>query len=240
MIRQGDAYYVFSTDPKAHQPDQYLPIRCSPDRITWKLCGHVFSAMPSWVGQAVPQADNLWAPDVSFFDGVYHLYYSASSPGSQRSGIALATNTTLDSSSPAYMWVDRGTVITSHPGDDFNAIDPHILVDSGHHVWLTNGSFWSGIKQREIRPATGMLLAPGQPPSSLAFRPDGRVVEGPSLLFHDGFYYLFVSVGRCCNPDLSLDDYREAVGRSASPPWPLRRPTPLSVLTIVKNPFGCE
>lgn len=216
IIREGKTYYVFSTDPALHAPGQYLPIRCSEDRVTWRLCGHVFTAMPPWVQQAVPQANNLWAPDISFFNGLYHLYYSASTPGSQLSGIGLATNTTLDATSPAYRWVGHGLVLGSHPGDDFNAIDPNLFVDAGHRVWLTYGSSWTGIKQREIDPATGLLLAPREAAASLAFRPDHRVVEGPSLVFHQGFYYLFVSYGRCCDPDLSRDDYREAVGRSSS------------------------
>lgn len=216
IIREGTTYYVFSTDPKLYAPDQYLPIRCSHDHMNWKLCGHVFSAIPAWARKVVPQAENIWAPDISFFNGLYHLYYSVSTPGAQLSAIGLATNATLDATSPAYKWVDSGPVLTSRPGDDFNAIDPNILVDSEEHIWLTYGSFWTGIKQREIDRATGMLQAPKQLPSSLAFRPDLRVVEGPSLVFHGGFYYLFVSYGRCCSPDLSLDDYKEAVGRSKS------------------------
>lgn len=76
--------------------------------------------------------------------------------------------------------------------------------------------FLVGIKQREIDPATGQLVSQTSTPVSLAYRPDKRVVEGPSMIFHGGFYYLFVSYGSCCNPDLSRDDYREAFGRSAS------------------------
>lgn len=220
IMRQGKTYYLFSTDPGRPTSAGNLPIRCSEDLLNWRLCGHVFSTMPSWAQRAVPKATNLWAPDISFFNGIYHLYYSASAPGVQQSVIGLATNKTLDSSNPAYGWEDHGLVLASHPGDDFNAIDANILVDRDRRIWLTYGSSWSGIKQREVDPATGMLLRSAGAPFSLAFRPDHRTVEGPSLLFHGGFYYLLLSFGSCCNPDLSKDDYRESVGRSESPHGP--------------------
>ena len=66
--------------------------------------------------------------------------------------IGLATNTTLDSADPAYRWVDRGMVLRSKQGDDFNALDPTILIDADKSVWITYGSYWSGIKQRQIDP----------------------------------------------------------------------------------------
>jgi hypothetical protein len=34
-----------------------------------------------------------------------------------------------------------------------------IFIDTDQRIWLTYGSYWTGIKQQEIDPATGMLLA---------------------------------------------------------------------------------
>ncbi|HET8637632.1 MAG TPA: arabinan endo-1,5-alpha-L-arabinosidase, partial [Acidobacteriaceae bacterium] len=62
IIRQGSTYYVFSTDANASQGG-FLPIRCSTDKVSWKACGFVFSALPSWISTAVPGATELWAPD---------------------------------------------------------------------------------------------------------------------------------------------------------------------------------
>ena len=121
LVKEGDTYYLFSSGPG-------IEIRTSTDRIHWTAAGSVFpQAVPSWAAAAVPGATSIWAPDVSFFDGQYHLYYAVSTYGSQRSVIALATNTTLDPANPAYRWVDHGPVIASRPGDRFNAIDPNVL-----------------------------------------------------------------------------------------------------------------
>ncbi len=67
IIRQGSTYYVFSTDASSSQGG-FIPIRCSTDKIAWTACGYVFSTLPSWISRAVPQATEIWAPDVSYFN----------------------------------------------------------------------------------------------------------------------------------------------------------------------------
>src|SRR6266852_1132116 len=53
-------------------------------------------------GGPIPGIDGLWAPDISYFNGLYHVYYAGSTFGSNTSAIGLVTNTTLDPSDPAY------------------------------------------------------------------------------------------------------------------------------------------
>ncbi len=222
IFLENGTYYLFSTDPSDPNPGQYLPIRCSSDKVEWKLCGQVFTAIPAWIKKAIPGIRGLWAPDISFFNGLYHVYYAGSKLHSQSSVIGLATNTTLDPSDPEYRWIDRGLVLASHRGDDFNAIDPNILVDIDQRIWLTYGSYWSGIKQREIDAATGMLLASNTVRYQLAARPhvSDHAEEGASLVHHGNFYYLFLSVDHCCASSLSKDDYKQMVGRSSTPNGP--------------------
>ncbi len=222
MMESGSTLYLFSTDTGGIAPAGYLPIRCSSDTVTWADCGYVFPSIPAWVQQQVPRAKGLWAPDISYFGGVYHLYYAASTLLSQDSAIGEATNVTLDPASPAYAWVDHGEVLASSRGNDFNAIDPNILVDTSGAVWLTYGSFWSGIKQHRIDPATGMLSSSDTTTYSLAARPASLngAIEGASLVQHGGYYYLFASVGHCCASRLSDDNYEQVVGRGTSPQGP--------------------
>ena len=219
IIRQGATYYAFSTDVAGFPATGNLPIHCSQDRVNWTACGSVFPAgMPGWVKEKVPGIAGLWAPDVSYFNGEYHVYYNGSLLHTQQTVIGLVTNATLDPADPAYEWVDRGLVLESYPGDDFNALDPTILVDSDNSVWLTYGSYWTGIKQRQIDPATGKLLASNATRYDLATRPGvpNNPIEGASLVRQGGFYYLFVSVDYCCEQDVASNDYKQAVGRSTS------------------------
>lgn len=223
VIRQGSTYYAFTTDVAGFNTGTNLPIHCSQDKINWTFCGSIFpGGIPSWVKEKVSGVIGLWAPDVSYFSGEYHVYYNASVLHSQRTVIGLVTNVTLDSADPDYKWVDRGSVLESNPGDDFNALDPSILADSDGSVWLTYGSYWSGIKQRQIDPETGKLLASNPTRYDLATRPGvpNNPIEGASLVHHGAYFYLFVSVDYCCESNVSANNYKQAVGRSMSPHGP--------------------
>jgi arabinan endo-1,5-alpha-L-arabinosidase len=224
IIRSNNMYYVLSTDPgTANGQVGDLPILCSSDQINWSRCGQVFNTIPSWVTKLYPGISELWAPDVSYFNGAYHIYYAASTFGTQTSSIGLATAPTM-----AGPWTDSGgPILQSTAGSAFNAIDPNILIDYGtgttvQHVWLTYGSFYGGIYQREIDPATGTLLATNPTNYQLAAQPgvSGNPIEGASLVQKNGFYYLFVSLGFCCNTAFTTDTYEIAVGRATSPNGP--------------------
>lgn len=203
-----------------------MSIRCSHDLHAWKICGYVFENIPTWIQSESPETRGLWAPDISYFDGEYHLYYAYSKFGVNSSGIALATNETLDPNSPKYHWQDRGLVLKSTPSDDFNAIDPNIVLDRQRQPWLSFGSFWSGIKMRRIDAATGKPSAADPKLYSLASRakpeeaepakpglpPDWEAIEAPFVVRHGHYYYLFVSWDLCCRGTKST--YRVMVGRA--------------------------
>lgn len=90
----------------------------------------------------------------------------------------------------------------------WNAIDPsYIITDAGEH-WLIYGSWHSGIVALELDPDTGMPLEElGDPWGSsddeiaqygqlIATREMGnrwQGSEGPEIVYHDGYYYLFLA-----------------------------------------------
>lgn len=194
-----------------------IQILHSEDLVTWKSAGRVFDEdVPAWAGQRVPKSEGIWAPDISFHNGLYHLYYSVSSFGSQRSVIGLAVNRRLEPGHPDNRWIDRGLVIESHPGkNDFNAIDAALLVDENKRWFLFFGSFWSGIKAVELNPETGKPAAEVPEIMAVAGRAPEvphRPIEAAHVIRRDGWYYLFVSWDHCCKGLES--DYKVMVGRS--------------------------
>ncbi len=202
IIKEGAYYYVFSTRGG-------IMVRKSADLKNWKRDGMVLSGVPAWAKSRVPAAKDLWAPDISFFGGKFHLYYSVSSWGKNRSCIGLASNKTLDRESPHFRWVDEGLVIDSMPGrDKFNAIDPNVAFDQDGTPWLSFGSFFSGIQMVRLDQKTGK---PSGSPFGIAGR-NGGAIEAPFIIRRGEYYYLFVSFDQCCKGVDST--YKIMVGRS--------------------------
>jgi arabinan endo-1,5-alpha-L-arabinosidase len=208
MIRHGEYYYLFCTGVG-------IPMRRSPDLLDWKVArgGTVFQALPEEAAAHVPGADSLWAPDIAWYNGRYHLYYSVSTFGSNRSAIGLATNTTLDFDDDAYAWVDHGIVVSTDAGDDYNAIDANFVLDADGAPWLAFGSHWSGIKLIRLDAETGKQSAEDATLYALAARAEHpRAIEAPFIIWREPYYYLFVSFDQCCQGINST--YNVRVGRA--------------------------
>lgn len=221
MIRQDSVYYVYSTG-------RGINVWSSADRKQWKREHPVFDSLP-WGRQAVPGFTNhIWAPDISYYHGLYYLYYSVSAFGKNTSCIGVATNTTLHPADSAYHWTDHGKVIESVPGRDlWNAIDPNLVIDEQEQPWLVFGSFWNGIKMVKLA-ADRLSIASPQEWFTVAARtrdallpdsmPGNGAIEAPFIFRKNGYYYLFTSFDHCCRGEKST--YKIMVGRSAKATGP--------------------
>lgn len=236
MIKEGDTYYLFATGG-GREGQGVIPIRTSKDMRNWTPAGYVLEKLPEWATQEIPKARGAWAPDISLYNGKYHLYYSLSSFGVNTSAIGLATTTTLNPASPEYKWVDEGLVVRSRPeSTDWNAIDPNLVIEDESNVWLTWGSFWSGIQMHRIDPKTGKFSAGDTRFYPLCSRerrkphvtpPVEGAVEAPFIIRRDGWWYLFVSYDFCCRGAKS--DYKVVVGRSRKVTGPYLDKTGMSL-----------
>lgn len=190
-FKDGDTYYVFSTDAKyGGPPTGGIQIRKSRDLIHWEFVGHAFDEIPEeayeWTG-----AKGLWAPEVVKYGDTYYMYYAASQFGKNQSFIGVATSNSIEGP-----WVDHGEVVKTRQGDLANAIDPNITFDEEGNPWMVYGSFFGGMFVFRIDPATGKKLE-GYEEKLIARRHDSveAAIEGPYIVYHPGFkkYYLFVS-----------------------------------------------
>lgn len=184
-----------------------LLLKTSSDRTAFRNAGAVFPGGASWTTSYTGGSRSLWAPDISYRNGRYYLYYSASTFGSNHSAIFLATSTTGASGS----WTNQGLVIESNTSDNFNAIDPNLVVDSQGRWFLSLGSFWSGIKLVALNSSTGKRS--DSTIRAIAGR-NGGPIEAPYIFKHGSYYYLWVSFDYCCRGASST--YRIMVGRSTS------------------------
>ncbi|MFI5913133.1 arabinan endo-1,5-alpha-L-arabinosidase [Dactylosporangium sp. NPDC051541] len=186
-----------------------IQLKTSTDRTAWRNAGAAFPNGASWTLPYTGGSNQLWAPDISYRNGTYYMYYSASTFGSNHSAIFLATSSTGASGS----WTNRGLVIETQTSNNYNAIDPNLVVDASGGWWLTFGSFWTGIKLIKLNPSTGLRAD-----SSLASIAQRTVnsgsIEAPYIFRHGSYYYLWASFDFCCRGASST--YRVMVGRSTS------------------------
>jgi len=216
MIRENGVYYLFGTG-------RGIAVLSSPDMRRWKKEPPVFDEAPAWTSQVVANFQNrYWAPDISFHDGTYYLYYCVSSGGKITSAIGVATNRTLDRTSRQFKWTDHGIVLQSVPYRDlWNAIDPQLIVADDGTPWLAFGSFWAGLRLVKLSPDR-LKVAEPQEWRALAKRersvliddaePEPASIEGAFIFRKNGYYYLFASWDHCCRGVNS--DYKVVVGRS--------------------------
>ena len=217
MIRQDGVYYLYTTG-------RGISAWSSKDMKNWKREKPVFSMPPEWAVKAVPGfKGHIWAPDIFYYKGLYHLYYSISTFGKNKSCIGLATNKTLHTNDPDYLWTDHGKVVESVPGrDEWNAIDPNFILDEEQKPWLAFGSFWNGLKLVKLTEDAKAISTDPEQWFTIASVPktaatsDGSAgngaIEAPFLFKKGDYYYLFASYDYCCKGVNST--YKMRVGRS--------------------------
>lgn len=224
-------FYIFSTGMGINVLSSY-------DMKEWKRERPVFDprrGIPQWAKDSVPgYHGHTWAPDISYHDGRWLLYYSCSTFGKNNSAIGHATNKTLDPDSPDYKWEDQGMVIKSHKRyDNWNAIDPNLIIDNNVRA-LVYGSFWDGIQLVKLDADFKTLISK---PKTIARRHSRQLtveemndvsnftieandtieagdnaIEAPFIMKHGEYFYLFVSFDYCCRGQAST--YKTVYGRS--------------------------
>lgn len=194
ILEDGGVFYLYATEDIRN-----VPIMCSPDLVSWKKVGTVFtdSSRPSFV-----EGGGIWAPDVNKIDSRYVLYYSMSVWGGEQTcgiGVAVADN-------PQGPWEDRGKLFISSEIGVTNSIDPFYIAENGKK-YLFWGSF-RGIYAVELSD-DALSVKEGAKPVKVA----GGAYEGTYIHKRGEHYYLFASIGSCCAGFNST--YRTVVGRSS-------------------------
>jgi arabinan endo-1,5-alpha-L-arabinosidase len=207
MIEADGVYYRFWTGDN-------LPMASSRDLNNWSDGPAVYrDGYPQWSREWLAgiggQTFNFpWAPDVSFFNGQYHIYSSFSAKfGDNISCITHLTTTDIASGD----WTDHGPVICTKGDEKHNAIDADVGFDTDGKPYLAFGSFWDGIMAFPLDQDGARV---GNELKRLAW---AREIEAPVLFRRCGYYYLFVSHGLCCpgnNRTVDQLSYRVLVGRS--------------------------
>lgn len=197
VIKTPDGeFYLYSTESK-DLPN--VPIYKSKDLISWSYVGTAFN------NSTRPKAlsGDIWAPDINLIDGRYVLYYSISEWGGVWDcgiGVAIADK-------PQGPFEEYSVLFNSREIGIKNSIDPFYLEDENGKFlfWGSHGGIY-GISLSD----DGLSVLPNAKP----FRIAGNGGEGTYIHKRGDYYYLFVSMGSCCNGFSST--YHIVYGRSQS------------------------
>lgn len=217
IIKEGSTWWIFETG-------KGVPVKFSSNGTAWTQGVRLFANDLSWWNTYVPNGSrdpNCWAPDIHKFGSRTYCYYSISIFGQNTSAIGLTSCTSI----AAGDWRDDGVVISSKSGTNaYNAIDPNLTVDASGNPWLVFGSWFDGIHIVRLSTST---MKPTGTIFSIAKRSGG--IEGANIVYANGFYYLFVSIDKCCQGVNST--YKIAYGRSTSITGPYTTKTGASMLS---------
>jgi len=210
LFKDGDWYYCICDRRNAHENRERVGIKRSKDLIQWHdydfLLPRSNPRPYPWMEEHVPECD-IWCPSLDYFGGKYRIYYAVTKIFKNTTVMGQLSNVTLDKNDPYYNWVDEGPVMITREGDDWNAIDPHVIHTYDGEIWMVYGSAWSGIKVRRINEETGKVY--DDKVYSVCYREEfPHPAEGGYLFKRDGWYYLVAAVERMDQ------NYRAVVGRS--------------------------
>lgn len=212
---KNGTFYTYATGCKALS---------SSNLVNWTKQSNAINR-PTWndstyvngEGKKVTDYYSLWACDVSYLDGKYYMQYASALWGNgYRTGIGVAV-----SDGPTG-FTDKGKLFRSTEIGVWNSIDPCFYQekDKKYIIW---GSFHDiciaeleddGLAVKNFKPINNPYDASKQKRFSGATKIAGGAFEGPMIYKRGKYYYLFCSVGSCCEGEKST--YRTVVGRSTS------------------------
>lgn len=185
IVRAGDWYYLATS---SFEWFPTIPLYRSRDLAHWEHAGHVTGAAPGNSLAGVPDSGGIWAPSLSWDGERFWVTYAVvRSVGTPYFDLDVYVTNSPRAEGP---WAPPRRV----PSHGF---DPALFHEDGR-LWLLNlqndhrpdGKRFSGIVATELNPVT---LAPVAPTALLLQHE--RLVEGPKLLRHDGWYHLILAEG---------------------------------------------
>lgn len=197
VIRANDGlYYMYGTEDIWN-----MPIFKSCDMVNWAQVGTVFTGESR---PTKPAGASLWAPEIRYIKGKYVIFYSLARWGDwdfSTIGYAIADK-------PEGPFTAQGTIFNSGSIGVPNCIDEYFYEENGRYYMLC-GSF-GGLFIVELNVADD--LSTMIPKMSTKKQLAGSAYEAVALWKRNGYYYLFASIGSCCEGINST--YTTVVGRS--------------------------
>lgn len=183
IVQDGKTFFAFAT----HNSSAGFQVMSSEDLVNWKHLGGV--NVPDW------SDDQLWAPEVYKWKGKWYMFYSARDRQSRKRDLAVSV---ADSPKGPYKFVAKLIPGESeNPGTDGNgAIDPNIYVEKGKpYLLYVREARPRSIKMVELTPDFTKTVGSPKVLIGTDREVEKGVLDAPTLIKHQGAYWLFYSSG---------------------------------------------
>lgn len=187
VVKVGDTYWATATTSNW---GPIFPLLSSKNLTDWKLVGHVFpQERPGWSDYY------YWAPEISQENGKTYMFYTAHKRGGNLAvGVASAPR-------PEGPYTDHGPLV----GQPDGSIDGFPMRDEKGQMYLIWKEDGNSIQQptpiwaQRLNDERTALVGEKQE----LFRNDpstweGNLVEGVSIVQHEGYFYAFYAGNGCC------------------------------------------
>ena len=201
-LEVNGTYYAYATTNGAEN----IQGARSTDLVTWERLPEPLPTLPNWA------SGDTWAPEVVETPSGFVMFYSArvyDAPRSSGDNALCVTHAVSDT--PEGPFVDDSAEPLVCPVELGGAIDAFPFRDEDgtlYLIWKNDGNccgqrteFWAQTLSEDGLTLTGE-------PTNLGVRDDasweGRVIEAPSILLHEGTYYLFFSANSYAGADYAV------------------------------------
>lgn len=181
VLRVGDDFYLAAS---SFEYFPGIPIYHSRNLVDWRLVAHVLDRDSQLDLRGLDDSHGIWAPDLSYADGVFYLFATLRLNGSapEAPGRLIRRQLVFTAGCPEGPWSDPSFI-------DVDGIDPSHFVDAdGRRYMLLEPGM------RLVPLSDDSLRAVGAPETIWPGTGE-RCPEGPRLLLKDGWYYAILAEG---------------------------------------------
>ncbi|MCA0755875.1 glycoside hydrolase family 43 protein [Paenibacillus sp. N4] len=174
IVRVGEDYYMVNST------FQYFPaivISHSRDLVHWEYIGHAIARSEHIRLEHLPDSFGIWAPDISFHEGVFYIFATLRLEGAGRANIMMKSERPEGPYSAPVVINDIG-------------LDPSHFIDDDGTRYMAYGS--KGVTIVKLNEESSEAV---EEPVHL-WEGTGRVApEGPHILKKDEYYYVILAEG---------------------------------------------
>ncbi|MFC7376156.1 MULTISPECIES: glycoside hydrolase family 43 protein [unclassified Brachybacterium] len=226
VLEVAGRYYLYSTAGAMGN----MPVLRSKDLVDWKPLGDGQPEIAAWANPG-----RHWAPEVLDVGGKFHAYYTAWERATDRQAIGVAV-----ADSPEGPFVDSDEAPLLSTPEEGGCIDASPFRDEDGSLWLLWKNDGNAADQDSFlfaqRLAEDGRSLVGERTRILERDQAWEIytIEGPSVITHEGRYYLFYSAGEYWNETYGVG---VAVADAIDGPWTKITDTPvLSANEVAAGP----